>query len=374
MTQATQERQVLDPQHITAIASPISLAIPQFLCAPLLALSLLVASCASTQATGTDPSGRIEQTEYLQVDGAKLFLQTRGDHRRAPILLWLHGGPGGAERPLFRYFNSELEHHFVVAYWDQRGAGRSFDSDADPHQLTIARHLADLDAVVNHLKETLDQDKIILIGHSWGSALGLLYAQQHPDKVSMHIGVAQVVSWHQIQQGQYDFTLAKATNRNDEATLKRLHNLGPPPYATVHEQDTLYDLMEQFGGGVHTQLCKLCVIMKAMATGLVTPWELISIHRGIHATVDTMLPELLRLDLEQAVPRVEIPVAFILGRYDKQVDSTIAARYFDTLQAPRKNLIWFDESAHNIPFEEPETFNRTIIGQVLPMTPGLPSP
>ncbi len=342
----------------------------RFRVAALLMLSVLIMGCAGVQTNATDTPVPIHSSEYLAVDGAKLFLMTRGEDRRAPILLWLHGGPGGAERPLFRYFNNELEQHFVVVYWDQRGAGRSFDSDADPRQLTVAHHLADLDAVVDHLKQTLGQNKVVLVGHSWGSALGLLYAQQHPNKVSMHIGVAQVVSWHQIQQGQYDFTLTESTNRNDETTLKRLHNLGPPPYATFDRQDKLYDLMEQYGGSVHTQLCKLCVIVKAMATGLVTPWELISIHRGIQASVDTMMPELLRLDLEQAVPRVEVPVAFFLGRYDRQVDSAIAARYFDTLQAPRKELVWFEESAHDIPFEEPNRFNTAVIEHAQPGTAG----
>ncbi len=342
-----------------------------FCCAWVLALSMLVASCASTHASGADTSAPIKQSEYLAVDGAKLFLMTRGKDRRTPILLWLHGGPGGAERPLFRYFNSDLEQHFVVAYWDQRGAGRSFDSEADLHQLTVSRHLADLDAVVDHLRQTLGQDKVVLVGHSWGSMLGLLYAQQHPEKVSMHIGVAQVVSWHQIQQGQYDFTLAESTHRNDETTLTRLHNLGPPPYATFDQQHKLYALMDQYGGGFHKQPCKLCLIAKGMARGLVTPWELISIHESFHTTMDTMMPELLRLDLEQTVPRVEVPVAFFLGRYDRQVDSTIAARYFDTLQAPRKELVWFEASAHNIPFEEPDRFNTTVIEHAQPRTAGL---
>jgi pimeloyl-ACP methyl ester carboxylesterase len=110
------------------------------------------------------------------------------------VLLWLHGGPGGAETPLFRLFNAELEQHFVVAYWDQRGAGRSFDPDADPRALTIARHLADLDAVVDHLRGRLGQDRVALVGHSWGSALGLLYAQARPEKVRAFIGVGQLVS------------------------------------------------------------------------------------------------------------------------------------------------------------------------------------
>src|SRR5262249_44096344 len=153
------------------------------------------------------------------VEGAKLFMLTRGTDRRAPVLLWLHGGPGGPERPLFRYFNGDLENHFVVAYWDQRGAGRSFDPEADPHRLTISRHLADLDTVVEHLKRAHGQDKIVLVGHSWGSVLGLLYVQRHPEKVSAFIGVAQVVSWLRTQQGRYDFVAAEAARQKDETTL-----------------------------------------------------------------------------------------------------------------------------------------------------------
>jgi proline iminopeptidase len=108
----------------------------------------------------------------------------RGTNQAAPVLLWLHRGPGGAERPLFRYFNGKLEKHFLVAYWDQRGAGRSLDAKSNPQDLTIAQHIRDLDQVVDHLRRTLGQDKIVLMGHSWGAALGLLYVQAHPDKVS----------------------------------------------------------------------------------------------------------------------------------------------------------------------------------------------
>ena len=158
------------------------------LCALLAGCIVLRLSAKATAAVS------IKRSEHLTLDGTKMYLLTRGADRSAPVLLWLHGGPGGAERPLFRYFNSELENHFVVVYWDQRGAGRSFDPKADPHRLTIDQHVVDLDAVVDHLRQSLGQDKIILMGHSWGAALGLLYAQAHPDKVSAFIGVNPVVS------------------------------------------------------------------------------------------------------------------------------------------------------------------------------------
>src|SRR5215831_454360 len=158
----------------------------------------------------TPSAASISSSEYVSVEGAKLYLLTRGADRRAPVLLWLHGGPGGAERPLFRYFNSELETHFVVVYWDQRSAGRSFDPEGDPRRLTVAQHITDLDAVVDHLRRSLGREKIVLIGHSWGTALGLLYARDHPDKVSAFIGVNQVVAMRESQRAEYEFVQAEA--------------------------------------------------------------------------------------------------------------------------------------------------------------------
>src|SRR5262245_13292601 len=154
----------------------------------ILLVGCIVSSCSASEASS------IKRSEYVAVECARLYLLIRGVDRTAPVLLWLHGGPGGAERPLFRYFNGGLEKHFVVVYWDQRGAGRSFDPEADPRRLTIAQHLADLDAVVDHLRRRLGREKIVLIGHSWGTELGLLYARDHSDKVSAFIGVNQVVS------------------------------------------------------------------------------------------------------------------------------------------------------------------------------------
>ena len=113
-----------------------------YLTAPKLSLFLcgLLAGCTIPQLCTKATAGvSIKRSEHLTLDGTKLYLLMRGADRSAPVLLWLHGGPGGAERPLFRYFNSELENHFVVVYWDQRGAGSSFDPKADPHRLTIAR-------------------------------------------------------------------------------------------------------------------------------------------------------------------------------------------------------------------------------------------
>jgi proline iminopeptidase len=140
-----------------------------------LAICILVLPCAflvsgSCAQDGGDP---VTVSRRIKVRNAELYAEIHGPHE-APLLLWLHGGPGGPERPLFRYFNRDLEHHFLVAYLDQRGTGRSFDRTADPARLTVAQHLEDLETVISYLRRAHAKEKIYLIGHSWGTVLGLL--------------------------------------------------------------------------------------------------------------------------------------------------------------------------------------------------------
>jgi pimeloyl-ACP methyl ester carboxylesterase len=140
-----------------------------------------------------------------------------------------------------------------------------------------------------------------------------------------------------------------------------LRELGPPPHETFDEQVAMEDLADEYGVVYRRKLCRVCVIVRGMITGLVTPWEFVSIHRGIHVSLGGMTSELLSVNLEHAVLRVDVPVFFFLGRHDRHVDSTIAAAYFEKLRAPDKQLIWFEDSAHNVPFEEPETFNEMVV-------------
>src|SRR5215831_4823304 len=327
------------------------------LCALLAGCIVLRLSAKATAAVS------IKRSEHLTVDSTKMYLLARGADRSAPVLLWLHGGPGGAERPLFRYFNSELENHFVVVYWDQRGAGRSFDPKADPHRLTIAQHVVDLDAVVDHLRQSLGKDKIILMGHSWGAALGLLYAQAHPDKVSAFIGVNPVVSTREGQQAEYDFALA-ASRPKDKVALAHLREIGPPPYKKVGQVLAMEKLVQRHGGVFHKEPRRTWIMVRAIFSGLVTPWEIPRLIQANNVSLEAMNEELLGLDLARSVPSTGVPVLFFLGRYDRHADGTLAATYFATLCAPVKRLVWFEKSAHNVPFEEPRLFNATVVREL----------
>ncbi len=302
----------------------------------------------------------VDARERLPVDGASLSLVTRGVDRSAPILLWLHGGPGGAESPLFRLFDGALEDHFVVAYWDQRGAGRSFDPDADPALLTIDRHLADLDAVVDRLTATFGRARVILVGHSWGSALGLLYAQQHPEKVAAFVGVGQVVSVRAQRRAQYEFVRREAERLGDDSALETLREIGEPPWSA--EQDLAVGrLVDRFGGLFHQRPSFFWTVLRGVGRGIVTPWEIPRFIRANEISLEAMNDELQELDLRRRVPRVEVPVFFFLGRWDRKTDPRLAAAYLEQLEAPEKECVWFENAAHNVPFEEPLRFQETLV-------------
>jgi pimeloyl-ACP methyl ester carboxylesterase len=262
-------------------------------------------SAATPPARAAD---ELERADLVEVEDAKLFVELRGANAAAPVLLWLHGGPGGAERPLFRQFNGDLERDFVVAYLDQRGAGRSFDVDADPARLTIRQHLEDLDRVVDHLRDSFETRRIALVGHSWGSALGLLYAASHPDKVSTFAGVAQVVATREAHARELAFLHEEAARRADEDALVALKEIGPAPYDDVDEVLRAERLTDRYGGLFHRPPNRWRIVLRGLWRGDATPWELYRIIRANRVSLDAMHAELLGLDLRTSVPRVSVPV------------------------------------------------------------------
>lgn len=317
-------------------------------------------ACASAHAA------ELDRSEYLSIDGARLYVLTRGADAAAPVLLWLHGGPGGAETPLFRLYDAELEQHFAVTYWDQRGAGRSFDPDADPRELTVARHLADLDAVVDHQRASLGRDKLFLIGHSWGGALGLLYLREHPEKVAAFIGVAPLTSGLARQRAQRDFVASEAGRRGDAESLEKLEQIGDPPYSAAQDL-AISRLVDLYGGAFHERPSFTWALLRASVYGYAWPWEIPRFIRANDASLEAMNDELRELDLGRSVPRVAVPVFFFLGRYDHQVDARVSAEYLDGLEAPAKRVVWFEHSAHNVPFEEPATFCTAVVEALGPL-------
>lgn len=339
-------------------------------CLPRRFLVLLIAvglaGCGSftpqfRNAAGRLVPGSVAEAGRIEVNGTRQWLLLRGRDAHAPVVLVLHGGPGSSETVLFRRFaGAALEQHLVVAYWDQRGAGRSYDPAIPPGSMTVSRFLDDTDAVVDHLRRRFRQERVILLGHSWGTALGALYAARHPDKVSAYLGVAQVASMPKGEALAYAATLAEARRRGDARGVAALEAIGPPPHP-VEAMWILRRWTATYGGEFVQPPARWSLVAWALWSGEASLLDLWRLWRGSAFTMQAMWPEVRALEVARAAPRLDVPVTFLLGRDDGVVPAQQSAAYFDALDAPRKRLIWFERSAHNPPFEEPNRFAGTVL-------------
>jgi len=183
-----------------------------------------------TDVNGRVIPGSVATMESAIIGGIPQSLWFRGVSRSDPALILLHGGPGTSESALFRHYNSALERHFRVVYWEQRGTGRSFNSSISPQTMTIAQFVRDLDEVVELVRRRFGKDKVVLLAHSWGTVLGTIYAARYPEKVSVYVGIAQVANAPQGRRLSYDFALSEAKKRNNAKAVSELMAIGPPPY------------------------------------------------------------------------------------------------------------------------------------------------
>jgi proline iminopeptidase len=304
-------------------------------------------------------------TERWNINGFEESVIVRGRNTINPVLIWVHGD-GTSETAILRHFNAELEDHFTMVYWDQRYAGQSFVAGQPmPTNSTIDAYVSDLEVLVETVKSTLHKDKVILVGHSWGSALGLLYAQRHPEKISAYVGVGQVVNTPDNESATYRFAMHEASARGDSDALAALERIGPPP--RTGSVFTPRTLIAKFGGSFHgdTSMQKLMLIAAIQSE---TNWrDIAASAQGADYSRKVMEGEFTQLRLDEHVTELKVPIFIAAGRYDHQSESTLAHQYFEKLAAPRKEFRWFEQSAHSPHIEEPLEFNRWLIDRVAPV-------
>lgn len=319
-----------------------------------------------------DADGRIAPAsialaERWHINGIDESVIIRGRRRSNPILIWLHGGPGSGETPVLRAFNAALEDHFTVVYWDQRLAGQTLDPRAPPpERLAVADMLSDLDVLVDRVRARLGQDKVLLVGHSWGTMLGVIYTSRHPEKVSAYIGIGQMADKPKAEIASYDFTLNQAKMRGDAKAIAELTKIGPPPYTggSIFIQRTW---LARFGGTTHANLSTPKLVLLGMWASEANWRDLWAMSHGGLLGYKLLEPELLATNLDHTYTRFEVPIFIAAGRYDHVTDADLAHAYFGRITAPQKGFFWFEKSGHNPHLEEAARFNAWMIETVRPV-------
>ena len=176
-------------------------------------------------------AGSVAEAGVWRLGGVDQWVMIRGRSVENPLLIILHGGPGSSETALFRCFNAALEQAFTVVYWDQRGAGRSFSNSIPAASMNVDCFVGDLNELTDRLLARFGKRRVVILGHSWGSALGIVYATRFPAKVAAYVGVGQVADMAASEAASYAFALARAEGRGHRKAIKQLRAIGPPPHS-----------------------------------------------------------------------------------------------------------------------------------------------
>ncbi len=316
---------------------------------------------------GETVEGSIAELTQLTLNGRKQWISIRGLNRNNPVLLFLAGGPGGTQLAAVRHELPQLEERFVVVGWDQPGAGKSFGA-ADSGTLTPETYVEDGYALTEYLQERFAQQKIYLIGESWGSALGIFLLDRHPEAYSGFIGTGQMVDFSETERLDYEKALEIALANGNQAIADRLLANGPAPYTgadVVWKSAAYLNYLSGVMAGNPAITNAGYQTLRDIASEEYGLLDRINYIRGVIVTFGKVYPQLYGVDLRKDYQALSVPVWFFLGRYDLNAPPSLAEEYAALLQAPHKEIVWFEHSGHSPWINENERFAREVIARFL---------
>lgn len=318
------------------------------------------------------PDG-VQETFVATLGGAKQVVNVRGTDRDNPILIFVHGGPGAVEMPFAWTFQRPWEDFFTVVHYDQRGAGRSYplnSPEALAPTMTLERYRDDAIELIELLQERYGERKVVLMGHSWGSFVGLAVALERPDLLHAYVGVGQGIDFRESEKAGMAWTRARALAAGDEEAVAAIDALAPYPAAgpfTIEQADGWRKYAMPYGSLLYNRPpAETLYFHQPRLSPLYTPADRKAWGEGSAFTVTTLWPRLADVSFAD-VERVEVPLVFLLGRHDYTVPSPIAAEWLEEVEAPSKELVWFEHSAHMPMFEEPGLFLAALLREVVPL-------
>jgi proline iminopeptidase len=338
--------------------------------AALVVLGVLIARPARTAPIlgedGRPLAGSVTELTTARIGGHNQAIMIRGKSEDNPVLLYLAGGPGGTDIGAMRMFSTNLERNFVVATWDQRGAGKSYRTLDPASTLTLDRMVADTVEVTNLLRRRFDEPKIFLVGNSWGTTLGVLAVQRHPNLYHAFVGTGQMVSQRETDRMFYEDTIAWAERTGDAALARRFREHGPPPYEDPWPYAAMLSYEREWND--YPRNAEYDARGEMPFNVFVNEYSLMEQVHAFNAFLDTaavLYPQLQEIDFRRDVPRLDVPLYLVQGRHEARGRAALAVEWFQMLQAPSKQLIVFELSGHRPLFEEPDRFHRVMTDIVL---------
>lgn len=316
-------------------------------------------------ANGNPLPNSVSEKVLVNINGVQQGMFIRSSDIAHPVLLYLHGGPAMPTYFLEQRHPTGLEQDFTIVWWEQRGAGLSYSAHLPSETMTVQQLVADTVSVTDYLRIRFGKEKIYLMGHSWGSFIGIKAAAQAPERYHAYVGVGQVTNQLASERLSYAYMLNAFKTQGNAVMVRKLEAASfdtaaplPAPYMAIRDA-----AMHTLGVGTTRE-------MRSVISGVFLPvWqdreytlrEKMNIWRGKWSVSSVKLwNQLLATDVTLEVPKLDVPVYFLHGRYDYTVSRGLAKAYLQQLKAPLKGFYTYEDSAHSPIFEEPER-TRTIL-------------
>jgi pimeloyl-ACP methyl ester carboxylesterase len=327
--------------------------------------------------TGITSLSGIDSLYTVELGNVDQWVLVRGENRANPLMLVLHGGPGA---PLFPFardlgYDTSLEEHFTMIYWEQRGTGKSFHGSIAPGSMSLQQMVSDALDLAGYLREQFQVSKIYLLARSWGSLLGIRIIEQKPAWFYAYISIGQIVTPLRGDSISFEYTHKLAIDQNEVEALIALEETGFPPYdyqELLLQRRLLSRLVKKAGEASGNQGNEglFHYFNKLLATPEYSLWDILKMGSDPYFSLKYLWnSELYEIDLRKDSQEINVPVVFICGRLDYITPAIIVEEYYQNLVAPQgKYFYWFEKSGHQPEYNESRKFYDTLVKGVLPGT------
>jgi proline iminopeptidase len=306
----------------------------------------------------------IDEQLYIQLGGEKQYVEIMGSSKQNPVLLFIHGGPGWPQTPQLRYFNADLKRSITVVAWEQSGCGKSFMANPGPKILSLKQLVSDAHELTQWLKQKFNTDKIYLAGFSWGSVIGLHLAEQYPDDYAAYISISQVVDLQRSIVLSREWIKQQATLKADKDMLEKVSRLEKKDTSFCKNELECflkkYEMLSAYHGAIYNTKVEAEVERSQAFYPDYKDYDWLS---GFIYSANRLGDALFQTDLTR-IKKLNIPVYFFLGRHDWSLPTRVTEDFFDQLDAPGKEIVWFEYSGHEPLVEEAALFNQKLIEKI----------
>jgi pimeloyl-ACP methyl ester carboxylesterase len=293
----------------------------------------------------------VDEKGYVRIGGMEQWVRIKGSSCANPIVVLVHGGPGNPTTPWADNVYKAWEKDFTIVQWDQRGAGMTYArtplKDEDP--LLVEQLRDDGVEVARYAAKRFGKHKVILMGGSWSSILGVYMAKSNPDMFCGYVSSSQIVSEAVSQRGSYDATLALARGAKDADAIAKLEGIGPPPWTDPRSPGIIRRVMRKYEA-LRTEPAPKSwwALSPEYATAKYdadyTAGEDYSWLQFVGLKGDGIGS---KIDLHKLGPKFAIPFYMVQGEQDLLTMPEPSKRYFDFIQAPHKEFVLVPRAGHD---------------------------